>query len=409
MNELLQDLAANWWLYALIPFISAGVGFCTNLMALKMMFLPMEFVGIGKIGWQGIVPRKAATMAGIAVETMTGQLISTEEIFERLDPERIANELEAPLNEMVEDVVDEVMRAHQPALWAAMPKIARNRVIKRVKDEAPDLIKEIMEKVKSDIDEVFDLKEMVITNLMRDKQLLNRIFLDVGEPEFKFVARSGAYFGFMFGLVQMLVWIFYKGDWVLPAFGLLVGYATNWIALKMIFEPQEPKRVGLIKIQGLFLKRQKEVAEQYGDLIAAEILTPAHIIEAILKGPSSDRLFALIARNVKNAVDDQTGLGLPFVTMTIGTKKYNAMKNTAVESMVEKLPRALRQIEDYAEDAMDIRNTLKARMADLTPTQFERMLRPAFEQDEWILITVGALLGMAAGFAQLIFMFGGGS
>ena len=62
-----------------------------------------------------------------------------------------------------------------------------------------------------------------------------------------------------------------------------------------------------------------------------------------------------------------------------------------------------------SKDAMDIRNTLKERMAQLTPTQFERMLRPAFEQDEWILITVGALLGMAAGFAQLIFMFGGGS
>lgn len=408
MSEILQELTENWWMYALIPVISGLVGYCTNLMALKMMFLPMEFIGIGPIGWQGIVPRKAATMAGIAVETMTGQLISPQEIFDRLDPERIANELEAPMNDMIEDVVDEVMRAHQPALWAAMPNMARRRVIKRVKDESPELIKEIMEKVKSDLDEVFDLKEMVITNLMRDKQLLNRIFLDVGEPEFKFVARSGAYFGFMFGVVQMLVWLFYPADWVLPAFGLLVGYATNWIALKMIFEPLEPKRVGLIKIQGLFLKRQTEVAEQYGDLIAAEILTPSHIIEAILKGPSSDRLFALIARNVKNAVDDQTGLGLPFVTMTIGTKKYNAMKNTAVESMVERLPRTLREIEDYAEDAMDIRNTLKERMGTLTPKQFERMLRPAFEQDEWILISVGALLGMAAGIAQLVFMFGGG-
>ena len=305
------------------------------------------------------------------------------------------------------DVVDEVMRAHQPALWAAMPNMARRRVIKRVKDESPELIKEIMEKVKSDLDEVFDLKEMVITNLMRDKQLLNRIFLDVGEPEFKFVVRSGAYFGFLFGLIQMTVWIFYKGSWVLPAFGLAVGYATNWIALKMIFEPKEPKRIGLIKIQGLFLKRQKEVAEQYGELIATEILTPSHFVEAILKGPSSDRLFALVAKNVQNAVDDQAGLGMPFLTMTIGTKKYNEMKTTAVESMVDRLPKALKEIEDYAEDAMDIRSTLKTRMAQLTPTQFERMLRPAFEQDEWILISVGALLGMAAGVAQLVFMFGG--
>ncbi len=34
------------------------------------------------------------------------------------------------------------------------------------------------------------------------------------------------------------------------------------------------------------------------------------------------------------------------------------------------------------------------------------MLRPAFEQDEWILIAVGAALGCLVGLFQLTFMFG---
>ena len=408
-DAIIQNVIDNWWQLALIPFISAAVGYVTNMMALKMMFKPMEFVGIPPyLGWQGIVPRKAAVMASIAVDTMTGKLIKPDEIFARLDPHRVAAELEQPTRQIIDDIVYDVMAEHQPTLWATLPELAKQQVIKRVQRESPELIAEIMDKVRYNIDEMFDIKDMVITNLMRDKELLNRIFLDVGEPEFKFIARSGAYFGFLFGLVQMIVYAVYPASWVLPFFGLLVGYATNWIALKMIFEPQEPIRVGLIKVQGLFLKRQTEVAAQYGDLIATEILTPANIIEGVLKGPGSDKLFMMIERQVKKAVDESVGVTMPMVAMTVGTKKYRQMKHSAVERLVDRLPATVKYIETYAADAMDIRNTIVDRMQLLTPTEFEGLLRPAFEQDEWILITVGALLGMAAGFAQLVFMFGGG-
>lgn len=67
----------------------------------------------------------------------------------------------------------------------------------------------------------------------------------------------------------------------------------------------------------------------------------------------------------------------------------------------------MRHIESYAQDAMDVKNTIVERMLQPTPEQLEGLIRPAFEEDEWILITVGTALGFAAGVAQLVFMFGG--
>jgi fatty-acid desaturase len=43
----------------------------------------------------------------------------------------------------------------------------------------------------------------------------------------------GAYMGFMFGVLQMILWAFYSAGWVLPAFGFVVGAITNWLALKV--------------------------------------------------------------------------------------------------------------------------------------------------------------------------------
>ena len=49
--------------------------------------------------------------------------------------------------------------------------------------------------------------------------------------------------------VQALVYFFYKGVWVLPVAGFLVGYGTNWVALKLIFEPAHPRRLGCFTLQ----------------------------------------------------------------------------------------------------------------------------------------------------------------
>ena len=47
-------------------FFAAAIGYVTKVVAIHMMFAPLEFVGIKPfLGWQGIVPRKAEKMAGI--------------------------------------------------------------------------------------------------------------------------------------------------------------------------------------------------------------------------------------------------------------------------------------------------------------------------------------------------------
>lgn len=397
------DFQANMWLYLSMPVTSGLVGYITNRLAIYMMFHPMEFVGKPPLlGWQGIVPRKCGKMASIACDTLVPNLITEEEIFDKLDPDRIAAEIEKPLLTLIDQLIDEVMIEHEPRLWESLPIRVRDRIIQRVQNDAPDVVREVMAEIQADIHNVFDLKDMVVTTLVRDKALINRVFLETGAAEFRFIGHSGFYFGFVFGIAQMIGWTFYKADFQLPLFGLVVGWATNYVALKMIFKPQHPMRIGPLNIQGLFHKRQREVARDYSKLIADEIVTPSNIIEGVLKGPHADRVFNMIARNVKRTIDEQSGIARPFIAWTVGTRKYIAMKETAVSRLVDRLPETTRSVDDYAREAMDLADTLAARLAALPPPQFEGMLRPAFEEDEWILITVGAALGFLVGLGQLL-------
>jgi hypothetical protein len=76
LDLILADLQANWILYLSMPFVAAAIGYGTKVVAIKMMFKPLKFVGWRPFfGWQGIVPSKAATMASIACDLMMERLL----------------------------------------------------------------------------------------------------------------------------------------------------------------------------------------------------------------------------------------------------------------------------------------------------------------------------------------------
>jgi len=59
-------------------------------------------------------------------------------------------------------------------------------------------------------------------------------------------------------------------------------------------------------------------------------------------------------------------------------------------------------VHDYCDTALDIQETLKTRLRTLTPQQFEQVLHPVFQEDEFTLVMVGAVLGLIVGYGQLV-------
>jgi uncharacterized membrane protein YheB (UPF0754 family) len=197
-----------------------------------------------------------------------------------------------------------------------------------------------------------------------------------------------------------------KEPLIMPIFGFITGFVTDWLALKMIFYPREPKGFLFFRWQGLFQKRRSQVALDYGGLIADEVLTVRNVMEAVLTGPKSDKLFALIQREVQRTIDTQTSIAKPIVAFAVGGREFQELKRTAATKAIEYLPQTVRYVEDYATDALDVHNTIVDKMRQLTPVEFEGILRPAFKQDEWKLIAVGAIIGGLVGELQVLLFLG---
>ena len=398
----------EFWKHVSIPFVAGVIGWLTNWVAIKLTFRPLEFVGVRPLlGWQGIIPSKAVKMAEIFVDKTMFRLGTLEELFLSMEPEVISEHIAHIMDRRLDGYTDEILFYKHPSMWRLLPQAVKEGVYERVRAEMPVLVDGLVRDAAAEIEELVDFKHMLVTRLEGDKELLNRLFLEAGSEEFKFIVRSGAYFGFLFGLVQLAVWIFYKEWWVLPAFGVLVGYATNWMAINMIFRPLEPRRVGRWTVQGLFLKRQKEVAAVWCRLVTTEIVTLQHIIYAMLYGPRAERARSLIKKHIEPVADRVVETYAPAAQLMVGDETLDEIRDSVGEKAVAVSTDAFDHWPFNRQRAAKVESLLRERMERLPSAEFQGLLRPCFQEDEMKLILTGAVLGFLAGLGQLIFVFGG--
>jgi len=405
MNAVVAEFAEHWPLYTAIPFIAALIGYVTKRVAIEMMFRPLEFIGIRPVfGWQGVVPKHGGRMAAIATDLLTANLIDLGEVFGRIQPDRLVREIEQPMLRAIDDLAREVMARHHPRLWESLPPMAQDLVVKQLQAGSPKLVRELLDDIRANLDGVLDVKHMTVERLTRDRALLVRLIRETSRPEMAFIARCGIYFGFILGIAQAVVWALTKNPWVLPVFGGCIGFFTDWLAIKLIFLPRRPVKLGPFTLHGKFQRRKAEVARQYGEIIAREVLTVPNLLDELLNGPRADKLAALVRRVVARAVDEQAGLIRPLVSAALGGERLREMTETAAAGALTQLPHLLRHAEPYLVEAMDLANMVERRMLALTPEEYENLLRPAFRQEEWKLIAVGGVIGFGVGELQVLLM-----
>mmetsp|Transcript_33934 Transcript_33934/g.49788 ORF Transcript_33934/g.49788 Transcript_33934/m.49788 type:complete len:410 (+) Transcript_33934:145-1374(+) len=250
---LKSKFLSDWKTYTCIPFVAAFVGWFTNFLAVKMIFYPIQYRGLnlyrfndnpfGLFGWQGIIPTKTKKMSEAMVKMVTEQLLSVEEVFARLDPEEIARLLSPEMPKLAYSVAlenfPELAPQISPSAISKLPRFAYNR-LKKFSSEF--LISFTIDLQKS-ITRILNVQNCVVEQMLVDRSKLGQLFQKCGEKELQFLTDSGLWFGFILGLIQMFIALINDNPWTISIGGTIVGYATNWLALKWIFEPVDPTKV----------------------------------------------------------------------------------------------------------------------------------------------------------------------
>ncbi|CAM3317434.1 hypothetical protein NODU109028_11145 [Nocardioides dubius] len=434
VDWFLQDLHGSWEWFAFlsIPLFTAVIGWLINWTGLIMLFYPIRFHGFrvpgmaeltrlaprklqevpgflqGGIGWQGIVPARAAKMGSIAVDKAIAKLGTPAEFYQQLEPEKIGEHIVTLFEPEIPELVEEVMQRSNPAFWRDLPVAGKRAIIARVQAQLPSVVGTVTEEIGVHIDQLLDPKIMVIDHFQKNPDLVVRVFKDMGQKELNLMVNFGFIFGFLLGIPVAFIYHWVHLWWILPVLGIGVGWITNALGMWLIFEPTEPRRYFGIRFHGLFLRRQDEAAEVYARIIADDVITLQRIGDFLMDGPRGDRTRQMLADALAPAIDRAAGPARTAARIALGGRTYDRIKG---EFASEAVGRTLTPFQDAAfsrQQSEKIRALIAMRTKELPPKDFVEMMRAAIREDEWMLYAHGAIMGAAGGLLhELIFRVGG--
>ena len=381
--------------------MAAVVGWFTNWLAIQMSFYPVQFIGFGVVGWQGVIPRKAEKMAHICIDRTQQQLGDLNSVYQKLEPQRIVQQVLTQVSPRMDEYIDEVMYEVQPVLWDNLPMFVKDRIYQWARQQLPSRIEELVEDFGDDLDDLVDLKALLSRELQHHPDLMNRIFKQAGAVELQSVINRGALIGALLGALLVPFWISYPQPWVLPVGGFAIGFITNWLAINLIFAPLRPRRMLFWKFQGLFLQRQDEISDIWAQLVAEELITVEKVADAMINGRHGARTRSILQKHLRPMLDNSMVMRLA-AQVTVGMSGYTDLKR----AMNDKAVLATRDVfSDPAfnkERAPVVAGVLAGQMKALKPEEFQEILRPAFREEEIQLMLIGGLFGAIAGFIQFV-------
>lgn len=247
---------------------------------------------------------------------------------------------------------------------------------------------------------------MCIDALTKDPQVFIDLFRETGAREMYFIQHVAAVMGFFCGCIQLVIyqhagpWTDY---WMLPGSGLIIGYFTNWLALKMTFYPVYPHMMcrGYINFQGVLMKRQRECAEKMAELVCKKVVDARAMLRYVIQtSPSgAEHMLQMYEKHLSNTVNRSIGTARDVLPTFVGDN-IDDLKTDVVNMSLEALPEHLAAVERYMDEVMKVQETLAWRLARLQPPDFERIIHPIFQEDEWLLFLVGGVLGIVVGLLQ---------
>ena len=389
--------------FAVLSAVGAFIGYSTKWAAFQLMFRPARFVGIGPLGWQGVVQRRAPKFSLGIAETLD-DVAPLDELVDSIDALELARALVASIGDQLDLLAPSVLDAVAPGAWEAAPNDVRAMLRGLLVQEAEAIVAETIEEAKPALVSAIDVEALVVEmlsgeNAQRLADLLQRLI----DQEMKTVIRFGAYVGFCVGLAEAAAYLVFDRWWLLPAIGAADGLLNGWMGIQMVFRPLERRRyLGLIHYQGLFPSRQAAIAHEYGTMIGAEVLTPAALVSHLQSDAALEPLIKTARSVAERRLAPQLELLAPALGLEPDPDLFQRVFDACVATIAAQglVAGDLPDVFAVLDEQLQVAATVESRLASLDPIEFEQIIRGIFDDDEVVLIGVGGVLGAGIGCVQ---------
>lgn len=192
-------------------------------------------------------------------------------------------------------------------------------------------------------------------------------------------------------------------SWVLiPLISAFIGWFTNWIAIKMLFHPREPRKILGITFQGIFPKRQKQFAEKLGRLVSEELLSFHDIEQKITEPGNVARIMPYVDTHIDRFLRVKLADKMPVISMFIGEKTIAELKSVFMTELQELFPVIMTNYMNHLQEDLDLEKIVTDKVSSFSSDKLEVILNGIMSKEFRFVEIIGAVLGLLIGLLQVV-------
>ena len=189
---------------------------------------------------------------------------------------------------------------------------------------------------------------------------------------------------------------------LIPIISAFIGWFTNWIAIKMLFHPREPKRILGITFQGIFPKRQKTLATNLGKLISDEFLSFNEIEQKISNPENLKQILPMLDAHIDNFLRRKLPDEMPVISMFIGDKTIHKMKSVFMVEIEELFPKIMKQYAGNLKKELDLEEIVYTKVSAFSSDKLEDILYQIMSKEFRFVEILGGVIGFLIGLLQIL-------
>jgi len=187
---------------------------------------------------------------------------------------------------------------------------------------------------------------------------------------------------------------------VFPLVGALIGWATNWLAVKMLFRPHQPIGIGPLKFQGVVPRRQEALAESIAETVQEELISADDIAGLVQKLATSDDVRTRLKGRIDQLLEEQIQSFGPMVAAFLPNDLVDKIRNrieVEVFSFVEELGTDLH---GTLGEQLDLKQKVRDRILAFELDQMERLVLRVAKKELRHIELLGGVLGFVVGLVE---------
>ncbi|HEX9508882.1 MAG TPA: DUF445 family protein [Puia sp.] len=189
--------------------------------------------------------------------------------------------------------------------------------------------------------------------------------------------------------------------YTIPFISAFIHWLTIWMALKLLFHPRQPKKILGFTLQGVFPKKQQQIAENLGRIVGQELLSFEDIEQTITDPANVQRILPLADEHIDNFLRHKLKESMPMISMFIGDKTIGQLKAVFMKELEELFPVIMKNYVAHLKNDLDLERIVVDKIANFSSDRLETMLNQILTKEFRFVEVIGAALGFFIGLLQI--------